>query len=517
MAEAIGAALADAGTELLFGMPGGGANLDLIGAAGLKGLRFILTHTETGGAIMASAYAELTGRPGACLATRGPGAASIANGVAQAFLDRTPLLAVTDSVAASEAVRVSRQRFDHQALFSPIVKWSVRIGPDRPARVAEGAVRIASEGRPGPVHLDLAADAAFEPAPEFKISPNADPSAARELVAGSDHPLFILGLGARAAAETVRRLVVDSPWPVLTTYKAKGIIPESWENSAGLFSGGRLEAALVERADLIIAVGLDPVELIPAKWTFEAPVLSITPWPRDADYYVPDVELFGPVADLLEAVVEFLPRRSGLSGSQFREESLAALDSRDESFSPQAVVKAARRLAPLGTTATVDAGAHMLVAMPFWTAENVTETMISSGHATMGFAVPAAIAAALVRPERATICFVGDGGLGITLAELETIARLQLPVIIVVFNDSSLSLIEIKRVPEQNAGSASTAYGTTDYATIAAGFGIEGCQVKNEKELESALETALQRNKPTLIDAVIDSSDYSRVLKILRG
>jgi acetolactate synthase I/II/III large subunit len=518
VASAIADALQAAGTEIMFGVPGGGANLDVVGACQRAGLRFVLTHTETAGALMAAAYGELTGRPGACLATRGPGATSVVNGVAQAWLDRAPLVVITDAVSESAGVRVSRQRIDQRAVFAPVVKHSIAIGVDEAAHAADAAVRATVTGRPGPVHMDVDVEASADVVVSEPETRSGNWAAARGLLASSVRPVFLVGLGARNSADRLRGVIDGSSWRVLTTYKAKGIVPESWPNSAGLFTGARIESSAVEDADLIIAVGLDPVELIPAPWPYRAPVLSLTPWNRDADYYVPDVELVGPLDELLEMIGATLPRRSGpADGERFRVAASAAIAAPDGRLGPQAVALAARRYAPARAVATVDAGAHMLVVMPYWSAEAMGDVLISSGHATMGFALPAAIAASLVYTDRRVTCFVGDGGLGMVLAELETVARLQLPITIVVFNDSALSLIEIKRDQERHGGSDSLRYCDSDFAAIARGFGLEARSPTSLAALEADLEDAFRARGPMLLDVPVDPVDYGRVMAQIRG
>jgi acetolactate synthase-1/2/3 large subunit len=186
-------------------------------------------------------------------------------------------------------------------------------------------------------------------------------------------------------------------------------------------------------------------------------------------------------------------------------------------LAPHEVVDLTRELAPAGTIATVDSGAHMLVAMPLWKVDEPGEALISSGLATMGFALPAAIAAALARPDRRVVCLVGDGGLGMTLAELETLARLELDVLIVVFNDSALSLIRIKQADVGHGGDGAVRYRETDFACTAQAVGIPSCRVWDAAELREALAEGFADPGPYLIDAVVDPSGYADVLAATRG
>lgn len=521
IAAGIAAALRSAGTEVLFGVPGGGSNLDVIGAAEAAGLRFVLGHGETATAIMASAYAELAGRPGAVVATRGPGAASLANGVAHALLDRVPLLAITDCVAETVAARTPHQLLDHGAIFGTLAKWSGRVGGAEPEEAAAAALALARAPRPGPVHIDLDPTAAPAAPPRPRPSATADPAAlqrARALLEHSRRPLLLAGVGARAFAEQLRDAVRNTNVPVLATYKAKGVVPESWPNAGPLFTGAQAEAPLLAAADLVVAVGFDAVEAIPGTFVASAPLLSLAEWPEGSAYARPDVELVAPLADTLAELLPLLrddwePARA----QDERRRHLEALGPADEALGPAAVVRTVRAAAPSRTVATVDAGAHMLAAMPLWQAEHVDETLTSSGLATMGYALPAAIGAAVALPDRVVVCFTGDGGLGMALAELETLARLRLRVVVVVLNDAALTLIELKQRANGHGGSNAVRYLETDFAAVAAAVGIRSSLVDDPAALGAALRGAFERDGPTLIDARIDPSSYRAILAATRG
>jgi len=518
VADALARSLARAGTEVVFGVPGGGANLDLVGALTRVGIRFVLTHMETPAAIMAATYADLTGKPGACVATRGPGAASLANGVTQAYLDRSAIIAVTDAIAPATAMRVSRQRIDHQALFAPITKWSTAISVERAEETAVRAVEIACEGRPGPVHLDTVSGSAdVAPYREPSGAPLPDYEAAIALLSKSSNPVIIAGLGSVRVKHTLRALASRSGCRVMTTYRAKGVFSENSPSHGGLFTGGTIESSALADADLLVLVGVDPVELIGGPWSYPTNILSLMPWERDASYYAPTVELVGELENLLSRIGEHVPVVGASDGQRFRERARLSVHIDVEGIAPHALTLIARELAPSNTCATVDSGAHMLVAMPDWTVDDVGEALISSGNATMGYALPAAIAAAVVHPDRRVVCFTGDGGLGMTVSELETASRLRLPITVVVFNDSALSLIEIKRQPVLHGPIDAVRYSATDFAAIATGFGVKGRRVSSESEFKSAFAASMEEDGPTLLDVEIDPSGYEGVLAATRG
>ena len=523
LAAAVAGELARAGADVIFGVPGGGNNLELVGAAEAAGLRFVLGHGETATAIMAATYAEVSRRPTACLVTRGPGAASAVNGVAHALLDRQPMLVVSDTVSVAERARVSHQQLDQAAIFAAVSKWSGVVGAADPAATTRAALALARSPRPGPVHLDFDPAARQSPAvPVVAPALRGDEAAAAAMLAGARRPVVVVGVGARDATGAVRDLVRGSGVPVLSTYKAAGTVPDSWPNAAGLLTGATAEAGLLHAADLILAVGVDAVELIPNPWPYSAPVLSVSDWEEDHPYLVAACELVGDTPGRLERLrahlVEEWPAESG---PRARDELAARLGDGGAAapgrVGPYQVVRAARAASPPGTAATVDAGAHMLVAMPLWGAEAPGELLISSGLATMGFALPAAIAAALAVPGRRTVCLTGDGGLEMQLAELETAVRLRVPITIVVFNDSTLSLIAVKQRPAGHGGRNAVGYSDTDFAAIAGGFGMAAERVTTEDGVAAAVARSLAVEGPVLVDVRVDPSSYPHVLDVIRG
>lgn len=516
--------LADAGADTVFGMPGGGNNLDFIGAVEEAGLRFVLAHAETPAAIMAAVYGDLTDTPAACVVTRGPGAASTVNGVANALLDRQQLVLVADAVSGADYERIAHQRIDQRAMFTPVTKRSVTVGAGDPAATVGAAVADAMSYPRGPVHLD------FDPTGSSTApAPVAEPDAVNpvdverlcRLLRNAHRPVVLLGVGARGLMGPLRSLLDGSAVPVLMTYRAKGVIGDSAPNAAGLLTGATTEAPLLHAADLIVLIGVDSVELIPNPWPYAAPVISVAAWVDTSPYLVPDVALVGDVEKLIGVLAEHWPavRWAASAGNDHRDVELARLLAAGPvaGISPQAVVQRARAAARAGTIATVDAGAHMLCAMSLWSSESVDETVISSGLATMGYALPAAIGAALARPSKRVVCFTGDGGLGMCLGELETLRRLKLPVTIVVFNDARLSLIAIKAKPQRNGGENAVGYRPTDFAAVAAGYGLRATRADTVGLLDAALAESMTGDGPALIDVIVDPSGYGEILAAIRG
>lgn len=525
----------------IFGVPGGGSNLEILEAARARGLPFVLCHQEWAACIMAAVSGELTGRPGAVLSTLGPGVTASATGLAHARLDRSPLIYISDRHPAGVLEFASHQYLDHSGHVGPITKGTATVSADSASHWIAHAVQLALTEPCGPVHLDLPADVAGQRAIPTATSVTPAPLPAPEetrvvqaarMIRAAKRPLVIAGLGCHPAdAKWLQAFAEALPAPVLTTYKAKGAIPDPHPLALGIFTGGALEEPLVKRADLIIAFGLDPVELIPRRWSYSAPVLNLTRCAADdprlrapggGGYFTPALEVVGDLAAILEDLAPRIIPQGGESDwdvvavDRIRRERLAALEVPVPGLAPHRVAQMTRELTAAGSIASVDAGAHMFPATAYWQALEPGELLISNGLATMGFALPAAIAAQLVYPDRRVVCFTGDGGLMMVAAELETVARLRLPIVIVVFNDLALSLIEVKQEQKGFEG-VSMRYAGPDLPALARAFGLRAFTATDEATLSRALIGAQTAPGPALIDARIDPSGYRRMLEIVRG
>ncbi|HEY3064316.1 MAG TPA: thiamine pyrophosphate-binding protein [Methylomirabilota bacterium] len=521
-----------AGVTRLFGVPGGGSSLDLIAAARGAGIDFVLTHGETAACIMAAVTGELTETPGAALVSLGPGAASAVNGVAYAHLDRAPLIVFTDRHPARVLPFTTHQRIDHAALFTPLAKASLGVEPESAAHWIAHAAQLALAEPRGPVHLDLPADVASRPAlpvatacrPAPLPAPNpAILDDAARLLGRAARPLLIVGLQctANGADKWIRPLAEALPAPVLVTYKAKGVFPDPHPLHLGVFTGAALEEPVLARADLVVTLGLDTVELIPREWRGRAPVLHIARAPHGGDYYRPALEVVGDIALVLE---ELAPRLRDHARADWdvaeldrlKRAATTRLAVPTSGLAPHRVVEIVRDLTPAGTVATVDAGAHMFPVMAFWAAVGPGEVLVSNGLATMGFALPAAVAAQLLHRDRRVVCFTGDGGLMLAAAELETAVRRELPLVVVVFDDGALSLIRVKQEQRAMPGDSLT-YRGPDFAALAKSFGMAAWTVTTEHALRDAVVRAQEAATPALIAARIDPSGYRATLEAVRG
>jgi acetolactate synthase-1/2/3 large subunit len=514
----LAATLRDHGVGRLFGVPGGGPNLDMIGAAAGVGIPFVLAHGETAACVMAGAYGLLTGTPGAVVVTRGPGLTSAATGLAQATLDHFPLLLISDTVGVEQARRVGHQRLDQPAVTRPLTRWSATLGGTGVEQTVAAAARMALGPPAGAVHLDFDPGSPSTPPPATAAAAPLDDGALQRAVrtaAGRRRPIVLVGMDAAGAAAEVRAALAGTGVPVLASYQGAGVVPADYPGYAGLFTNASAERRLLAQADLIVVVGLDPVEPLPTPWSYPAPVLQLHPASVGSAYFGRPEAVVGPLGASLPAVLAATePGWEPAAGRRFRAGTLRALDDDGGGFRPLDLVTAVRRCADPQATVTVDAGAHMLVAMPVWDAHRPYQILISNGLSTMGFSLPAAIGAGLAEPGRPVVCFVGDGGLGMTAAELETVARLGLDVTVVVFNDAALSLIEVKQGGGQG-GSDAVRYGPVDFALLARAAGLPAAVATSAQEAVEALRTA--GRGPYLLDARVDPASYRHVLAVTRG
>ncbi len=541
-------ALAEAGTRLMFGVPGGGPNLDVVGAAAAAGLRFVLARGETAATIMAATCADLTGYPGAVVVTRGPGLASAVNGVAHAALDRLPVVVIADTVAAADRGRISHQRIDQAALGRSVAKAAVTVGGPGAAEAAARIVRTALAWPPGPVLANLDDSApAWDGAPPGGVpaggvpagdggapgEPDTAAGAARLAAAlrRARRPVLLLGADAIPRTAAIRAALAGRGLPALHTYRARGILPDPGADAAGLVTGGTMEWPLLSAADLIVGLGVDEAEMIPARWDYAArtiliaePAAAASPpgEPGYLGYFTGATALRMPLTRALEVLAagpghDWPPGAGRAARADAAGRLMSAAVAAPGLLAPQQVVATVRAHTPPETIATVDAGAHMLVAMPLWEVPEPHRLLVSSGLATMGYALPAGIAAALCTPGAPVVAFTGDGGLGMTLAEIETAVRLSLRLIVVVFNDAALSLIKIKQKPAGQGGDDAVRYRPVSFAAAAAAMGAAGAAVTTEGGLATALAAALRRPGPTVIDASVDPAGYPAVMDLSRG
>jgi acetolactate synthase-1/2/3 large subunit len=529
--EVMADAFKEAGTPFLVGHPGG-ESVELMEAARKRDMRFILMKQETAGAMLAATWGEITGSPGVCLSTRGPGAANMVNGAAHAFLDRAPLILLTDRYSQPAHEVGLRQRIDQLAIYAPVVKWGTTIDARTVRQQLRRAMRTATAPAPGPVQFDIPQSETTKEATELFAEPSLmpnllypEPDAAAlkpvlDRIRSSRKPIVLAGLGVlwdRASAELVG-LAEQLGAPVLVTSKCKGAIPEDHALRAGCIIGGLIERKLVSESDLIIAIGIDAVELQPKAWPYDIPVIALSNTPS-LDALIPsEIEVIGDLRIVLRRLTELAPAGTGWgekAASVFRQDVVDALNTPSRGLSPQRAMEVARAVLPYDTIATCDAGASRLLVVQKWQSYGPREFLTSNGLGSMGYAVPGALGARLAHPNRPVVAFTGDGGFLMAVAELQTAVRENLPIIVVVLDDQEIGLIRIK---QQIKGLPlhGVAIGGCDWEKIAQGFGADGIVVDTENGLQDALTAALKTGRTTVIGVRIDGSGYVDQFNALR-
>jgi acetolactate synthase-1/2/3 large subunit len=537
-AEIIAETLKRNGITRVFGLPGGEI-AEIMGACRHAGLAFLLTRHENTACLMAGVVGELTRRPGVALATVGPGATNLVNGVANAYLERAPLLIISAQLPTELSPILPHQRVDLEDLFRPITKWSHTLTGVNTAATVQRALDLTMEGRPGPVYLSLPSDVArreVRPAPGTPGETAAqaalplvgdrtlsgDLARAARMISQARRPLAMVGIGLdpMKVQPALLRWIEGTGIPVAITPKAKGLVPEDHPlfvaTGTGM-AGDTLFVELLRETDLLIGIGFDPVEAIRTFYT-ERPLLSIAEYSLVDRQFAPDLELVGDVGALLQALqpearIQHTWRREDLA--TFRRRLLSFLtpsvDSSELGLSPARVFGRLRTLTPRDTILTVDTGAHKLLIGQVWPSYHPLTYLVSHGLSTMGYALPAAMVAKLEHPGRPAVAVMGDGGLAMVLAELETAARLRLPIVVLVLSDRSLYLI---RMHQERKGfqAGGVDFGPIDFAGIASGFGARGFRATTWGEFDDAVTTGLNEERPTVIEVPIDPADYRTML-----
>ncbi|KEJ89790.1 thiamine pyrophosphate-binding protein [Sulfitobacter donghicola] len=527
-ADALARRLYAAGCRHAFGMPGGEV-LTVVDALEAAGIEFILCKHENAAGFMAEAAWHQTGAPGILVATIGPGVLNGINSIANAQQDRVPLIVLSGCVDAAEAETYTHQVLDQQAVLRPITKASFRFSAGAAHVVADKAVGIALEGRPGPVHIDVpisTADALIDaqaPAPRAAAARTAlagqSLDTARDWLSDAQKPVIILGVDAmnEGAAPAVSQFAKTFNIPVITTYKAKGMIDEN----APLALGGAGLSPLadkhlvpfVQKSDLIICVGYDPIEMRPGWRDIWDPrvtrVIDITAEPNHHYMHQASLNVIADCAASLAAIADGVTPRATWADDEIAQTkaALAADFPRDEPWGPAAIIDTCRSHLPLDTIATADSGAHRILLSQMWTCTQPRGLLQSSALCTMGCALPLAIGTALCAPDRTVVSFSGDAGFLMIAGELSTAKELGIKPIFIVFVDASLALIELKQRQRQMRNAA-VDFGAHDFAAMGQAFGGAGHTATNRPELEAALKIAQSADTFSVIACVIERGAY---------
>ena len=517
-------ALQEAGVRWVFGVPSGPV-LPLIESLRQSSVEFVLTASETSAAFMATAVGYLTGVPGVCVSTVGPGATNLTTGVGCAWLDRAPVLAITCNVATPWLERRIQMRVDHHALFKPLTKatWSFHGNPvdETVAR----SIELACQEPPGPVHLDLPEDIALSkpnglntalPVTNHFVDPSNE---VVEVVSGalarSRRPLLITGLTftrARARRELLK-FVENQSLPFVTTMHAKGFLPENHSHWGGVIGRARRSDVkrFTDRADLIIAVGYDPIEINYEDWARNISIIHINTEaaePGDGLKFV-----WNKACDLdtaIEAIAAIEASANDWSAEEWQKHRSSfdrALRPDGAGFAAHQVLDVLRDKFPRDGILAYDVGAHTHQIASQWRTDVPRTLLSTNGWSSMGYGMPAAYAAKLVYPQRAVAAIVGDGGFQMTAGELSLARRLNLAVPLIVLNDGWLGLMKVKQ--ERKNYALSGVHLGAPPESPAHYFGVPCRPAKNLDEFSAALDWAFTIDGPTVIESFIDAGAYS--------
>ncbi|MDD9720163.1 thiamine pyrophosphate-binding protein [Sulfitobacter sp. PR48] len=527
-ADALARRLYAAGCRTAFGMPGGEV-LTLIDALEKAGIRFILAKHENAAGFMAEGVHHRDLAPAILVGTIGPGTLNGVNTVANALQDQVPLIVLSGCMDADEAQSYTHQVLDQAAVFKPLTKAQFTLNAGAAHLIADKAVAIATEGRHGPVHIDVPISVAeaqvpAEPpaarAPAAARAPHgADLATARDWLAQARRPVMIVGVDAlnEGAQSAVQQFAEDHHVPVITTYKAKGILPE--DHALSLGGAGLSPLAdqhilpFVQAADLVLCVGYDPIEMRPGWRNVWDPrqkhVIDISAMPNHHYMHQGTLNFVTDCAPTLAALSEGLDTDETWPEGEIYQlrTALASAFRRDEDWGPAAIIDSCRKVLPRNTIASADSGAHRILLSQMWECYAPRDLMQSSALCTMGCALPLAIGAKLAAPDRPVVSFSGDAGFLMAVGELATAAELDIAPIFVVFVDASLALIE-KKQRERQLANFGVDFAQHNFAAMGVAFGGVGVTVRDRAGLEAALTEALRADKFTVIAALIDRGAY---------
>lgn len=527
--------LQEAGVRWVFGIPSGPV-LPLIEALRESDVEFILTASETSAGFMATVVGHLTGTPGVCVATLGPGATNLATGVGAAWLDRAPVLAITCNVATPWLDRRIQMRIDHHALFHPLAKATIPVRPENVTDAFTTALAMAHAEPPGPVHLDLPEDVADGPVvgrgqmnasdargatgdPERLPQIGEQTAAAVEAaLQRASRPLVVTGLtfARTSAAEPLLHFLETQQIPFISTLHAKGSLPESHPLWCGVLGRARRTnvQAFVNRADLVLAIGFDPIEINYEEWVGDRPVLHVSTERAEVG---PSLKLqLNAAGDLRTALAELarlptVPNAwSGAELDTHRHSLEAALRPVGSAFGLYHALDVLQAGLPADAILAYDIGAHTHQIATQWRTDIPGTCLATNGWSSMGYGMPAAYAAKLVHPERTVISIVGDGGFQMTVGELALARRLNLAVPTIVLNDGWLGLMKVKQ--ERKGHQLSGVYLGDPPPSPEHYFGVPVRPVRSASDLAAALDWALRLDGPSVIEAFIDVEPYSETV-----
>ena len=523
------------GVERIYAIPGE-ETLEIVEALGGSSIEIVIVRHEQGAAFMADVHGRLTGRAGVCLGTLGPGATNLITGIADAYLDYAPMVAITGQVGLELVHKESHQYVDVVDVLRPVTKWNARIErPETVPEVVRKAFKLAQAERPGPTHLELsetiaAAELPSSARPLRASGPGAslpDPAAVRQaaaIIRDARRPVIITGNGViRArATDALRALCAHAGIPASPTFMGKGALDDRSLLSlpaVGLQARDSMTAGLDE-ADVVVCVGYDLVEFAPVGWNAanDKRIIHVDARPAEVEtHYIPEVEIVATIGDALDALRDELPAgpeppyATRLQVSVRTE--LRATAERPGVVSPQAAIVAIRDAMAPSDILVSDVGAHKLWLGRLFPAYEPNTVIVSNGFATMGIGLPGAIAASLALPERKVVSVSGDGGFLMNVQEMETATRLGLPVTVVIWVDGAYGVIGWKQ--ERRFGHTTAIhFGNPDFADLARAFGWSHRHATDGAGLNDALRGAMAEDGPALVTVPIDYRQNARLANL---
>ncbi|MFP6888263.1 MAG: thiamine pyrophosphate-binding protein [Nitrospinota bacterium] len=517
--------LKDAGITHGFGIPSGNV-LPFIEAMRKGGIQFVLTAHEGSAGFAADVTGRMTGKPGLCIATLGPGATNLATGVGDAYLDRSPMIAITCNINTNLFGRRIQMHIDHHTLFRPITKASLPLRRGQIASTLEEAIHIALSEPQGPVHLDLPEDVALAsateeapPIPEgkkFRPAPDSAIEKFGQLLRDAKRPVAVLGSSAMRMKDigSLRSFVEKHQIPFASTTMAKGLIDEDHPLSIGCIerSCRQLQRSFLRESDLIIGLGYDVIEVEYETWIGDVPLAHVDIEPADTDA---SVNVAHEVVGDLDASIR---RMNSLDAGSNEWPSGAALNHKEsfqkslrpktETFTPHQAIDVVRSVLPREGILSFDVGAHTHQIASQWPVHHPRTFLITNGWSSMGFGIPAGIAAKIARPEIPVVTIIGDGCFTMTCGELIVAKRMGLPLPVVVLDDRWLGLIQVKQ-NRRNFKIYGTELQREEYRDPPAHyFGVPAVGVRDPESMENEVKKALEANGPTVIEAVVDPGHY---------
>lgn len=522
--------LENEGVEYIFGIPGE-ENLALMDALLDSSIEFVTTRHEQGAAFMADVYGRVTWRAGVCMSTLGPGATNLLTGVADANMDHAPLVAIAGQADTNRLHKESHQVLDLQSIFAPATKYSSRVlTPNVIPEVIRKAFKLAQTEKTGACFIEFPENLA---AMEIDSSPlraqqptMPEPADARvkeaaQLISQARYPIILAGNGVirakawRQLADFATKLNI----PVANTFMAKGVIPFKHPmalGSVGLQAHDYVNTGF-DKADVILCIGYDLVEYHPRLWhpTCDRKIIHIDTAPAEVDTsYMVEVGVVGDIGHSLLQIAELASPQQGHKLRPLRNALIEDMNRHQDDMAfplkPQKIIWDLRTAMDLEDIVICDVGAHKLWMARMFRCEHPNTCIISNGFASMGIAVPGAVATRLAYPERRVVAVTGDAGFMMNSQEIETAVRLNTPMVILIWNDGAYGLIEWKQMVTYGRTSH-VRFNNPDFVKYAEAFGAKGYRVNHASELMPILKEALNNDRVNIIDCPVDYTENMKL------